>query len=68
MPPSTYVGNDGYVTSSSLGGLNRADVPAVFIECANMRNATDAGLITNPAFRQQLADAIARGIRQFIGR
>jgi N-acetylmuramoyl-L-alanine amidase len=67
MPPSTYVGDDGYVTSSNLGGLNRADVPAVFIECANMRNATDAALVTDAAFRQQLADAIARGIRQFIG-
>jgi N-acetylmuramoyl-L-alanine amidase len=69
MPPSTYVGNgDGYAVRSDLGGLDRADVPAVFIECANMRNATDAALITNPALREQLAEAIARGIRQFIGR
>jgi N-acetylmuramoyl-L-alanine amidase len=68
MPPSTYVGTGGYVSSSDLGGLNRADVPAVFIECANMRNATDAALVTSAPFREQLAEAIARGIRQFIGR
>jgi N-acetylmuramoyl-L-alanine amidase len=68
MPPSTYVGNgDGYAVRGDLGGLDRADVPAVFIECANLRNATDAALVTNPAFRQQLADAIARGILQFVG-
>jgi N-acetylmuramoyl-L-alanine amidase len=67
MPPSTYAGQNGYQVRSDLGGLDRADVPAVFIECGNMRNATDASLLKSAAFRQQLADAIANGILRFTG-
>jgi N-acetylmuramoyl-L-alanine amidase len=67
MPPSNYVGrHDGYSVRGDLGGLDRADVPAIFIECGNMRNATDASLLKSPAFREQLAEAIAAGVIQFV--
>jgi N-acetylmuramoyl-L-alanine amidase len=67
MPTATYVGSgDGYSVRSDLGGLTLSNVPSMFIECANMRNATDAQLIENPAFRQQLAAAIAQGLADFI--
>jgi N-acetylmuramoyl-L-alanine amidase len=67
MPPSTYAGSNGYMLRSDLGGLDRADVPAIFIECGNMRNATDAMLLKDPSFRQQLAVAIANGILRYVG-
>jgi N-acetylmuramoyl-L-alanine amidase len=67
MPPSTYAGSNGYQVRSDLGGLNRADVPAVFIECGNMRNATDATLLKSSSFKDQLASAIAQGILRFVG-
>ena len=43
MPYSNYIG-DGTALDvrSDLGGLNLSTVPKVFIECGNMRNATDA--------------------------
>ncbi len=66
MPTSTYAGSRGIVVSGIYGGLNRANVPAVFIECANMRNASDAVLVKSSTFRDQLASAIARGIQQFV--
>jgi N-acetylmuramoyl-L-alanine amidase len=65
MPPSTYAGSGGYQVRSDLGGLDRADVPAIFIECGNMRNATDASLLESANFREQLAGAIASGILEF---
>lgn len=67
MPPSTYAGQNGYQLRSDLGGLNRADVPAIFVECGNMRNATDAPLLKTASFREQLAGAITDGILRFIG-
>jgi N-acetylmuramoyl-L-alanine amidase len=38
----------------------------VFIECANMRNATDAALVVNPAWQQRAAEAIDSGITEFL--
>lgn len=66
MPTSTYVGRKGVVVSGTYGGLNRADVPAIFIECGNMRNATDAALLTSSTFREQLATAIVNGIAAYL--
>jgi len=66
MAYSTYAGAQGLDTRSDLGGLNRSQVPKVFIETGNMRNATDAVLLTSPAFRQQAADALASGLVTFL--
>jgi N-acetylmuramoyl-L-alanine amidase len=68
MPPSTYTGKDGVTVRGDLGGLNRSTVPKVFIETGNMRNGTDAALLTDPAFRQRAAEAIAAGLDTFLGR
>ena len=51
---------------SDLGGLNLSDVPKVFIETGNMRNATDARLLVTPSFRQRAARALARGLERFV--
>ena len=66
MPTSTYAGRQGVVTSGAYGGLNRADVPAIFIECGNMRNATDAAMLKSATFREQLATAIVDGLARFL--
>ncbi len=67
-PTATYTGIDGLVRRSDLAGLNLARVPAVFIECANMRNGQDAGLLTSPQWRQQAAQGVADGVSAFLTR
>ncbi len=65
-PPSTYDGEDGLDVRDNLGGLNLSTVPKVLIECANMRNATDAALIETPQWRQQAAQGITDGITAYL--
>lgn len=55
-PVSTYDGVNGIQPRSDLGGTNLSTVPKVFIECANMRNATDA----RPPYQRRLAEAGGR--------
>ena len=45
MPVSNYDGVDGLQPRDDLAGLNLTTVPKVLVECANMRNATDASLL-----------------------
>jgi N-acetylmuramoyl-L-alanine amidase len=66
LPRATYVGGDGLVARSDLGGLRLSDVPKVFIETANMRNATDASKIESPRFRTRIARGIADGLERFL--
>ena len=65
-PVSTYDGSNGIQPRDDLGGINLSTVPKVFVECANMRNATDAALLTSPAWQKQVADALAQGITEFL--
>ena len=67
MPTSTYIGKNGIDVRGDLGGLNLSKVPKVFIETGNMRNATDAALLSSPDFRQQAAEAIAAGLAAYFG-
>ena len=65
---STYTGTrtGGLVARDDLGGLNLSQVPKVFIECGNMRNAADARRMTSAAWRQRAAAALAAGISRFL--
>jgi N-acetylmuramoyl-L-alanine amidase len=65
-PVSTYDGTNGIQPRNDLGGTNLSTVPKVFIECANMRNSTDAALITSPAWQAKAAQAIAAGLTTFL--
>jgi N-acetylmuramoyl-L-alanine amidase len=65
-PYSDYVGARGLDVRTDLGGLNLSKVPKVFIECANMRNSSDAALLISPAFRQRAAEALAAGFTAFL--
>jgi N-acetylmuramoyl-L-alanine amidase len=66
MPYATYVGRQGLDVRSDLGGLNLSDVPKVFVETGNMRNATDASLLTSRRFRARAATALAVGLQRFL--
>ena len=66
-PFANYVnGGTGLDVRSDLGGLNLSTVPKVFIECGNMRNATDAQRMTDAAWRQLAAKGIAAGLTAFL--
>ena len=67
-PYATYVGTDGLDVRSDLGGLDLSDVPKVFVETGNMKNATDAARLESAAYRQREAVALARGIEAFLRR
>jgi N-acetylmuramoyl-L-alanine amidase len=66
MPYSTYIGSQGLDVRSDLGGLDLSDVPKVFVETGNMRNATDAALLESAAFREREARALAAGLTVFL--
>jgi N-acetylmuramoyl-L-alanine amidase len=63
---SNYIGSDGLITRSDLGGLNLSKVPKVFTEIGNMHAPHDAAAMTSPAGRQLEASAIAAGITNFL--
>ena len=68
-PPASYPGAlvaPGLTQRDDLAGLNLARVPAVFIECANMRNAEDAAAVTDEGWRQRAAQGIAGGVLAFL--
>lgn len=65
-PVSTYFGDNGLQPSGDLAALNLTTVPKVLIECANMRNPTDAALITTAAWQQTAASALAAGLTAFL--
>ncbi len=68
MPVSTYDGVNGVNFRDDLAGLNLTTVPKVLIECGNMRNATDARLLTSTRFQQAAARAMAAAIVAFLQR
>jgi N-acetylmuramoyl-L-alanine amidase len=68
MPVADYYGQNGYISRDDLAGLNLTTVPKILIECGNMRNATDAGLMQSPAFQQRLAAAFTAAIVKFLAR
>jgi len=68
VPPGDYVGRNGLDSRPDLAGLNINAVPAVYVECGNMRNATDAALMSDPAGRAAVADRLATGVLAYLGR
>jgi len=68
LPPSNYTGADGLSPRPDLAGLNFAERPAALVECANMRNAAEAAVISTPEGRQRYAAAISAGVLAFLAR
>ena len=65
-PVSSYDGIDGIQPRNDLAGTNLSTIPKVFVECANMRNAADAALVTSPRWQAKAARAIAAGLTTFL--
>jgi N-acetylmuramoyl-L-alanine amidase len=65
-PVSSYDGINGIQPRDDLAGTNLSTVPKVFIECANMRNARDAALVTSSGWQAKAARAIAAGLIAFL--
>ena len=65
-PVSSYDGINGIQPRDDLAGINLSTVPKVFIECANMRNAADAALVTSSRWQALAARAIATGLASFL--
>jgi N-acetylmuramoyl-L-alanine amidase len=66
MPVSNYYGHNGYQPRNDLAGLNLATQPKVLLESGNMRNRTDARLLTSDKFQRQLARALTDAIENFL--
>jgi N-acetylmuramoyl-L-alanine amidase len=66
QPYSTYIGSKGLDYRDDLGGLNLSTVPKVFIECGNMRNPSEAAKFKSPAFRQRVAESLAKGFQNYL--
>jgi N-acetylmuramoyl-L-alanine amidase len=67
MPVSNYYGHDGLIARDDLAGLNLATEPKVLVECGNMRNPTDARLLTASWFQRRLARALQAALVTFLG-
>jgi N-acetylmuramoyl-L-alanine amidase len=66
MPESDYYGHYGLISRNDLAGLNLTTVPKVLIECGNMQNSVDAGLLIRPAFQRRMARALTGAIVAFL--
>lgn len=62
IPVSNYAGRRGIDARADLGGLTLSDVPKVFVEHGNMRNARDARLLRSPLQQERMARALAAAI------
>jgi N-acetylmuramoyl-L-alanine amidase len=65
-PVSSYDGTNGIQPRADLAGTNLSTVPKVFIECANMRNAADAALLTSPRWQAEAGRAMAAALTRFL--
>jgi len=66
MPTSNYDGRNGINHRNDLAGLNLTKVPKILIEVGNMKNATDAKMLTSATFQQLVAKALLAAIIKFL--
>jgi len=66
MPTSNYDGKNGINHRDDLAGLNLTKVPKILIEVGNMKNATDAAMLTSAKFQQLVARTLLAAIIKFL--
>jgi N-acetylmuramoyl-L-alanine amidase len=63
MPRSTYIGGGTALSPrTDIAGLNLSKIPAVMLEAGNMRNKSDAKLLTSASWQSVLSHALADGV------
>ncbi len=62
FPANSQVGQDGMFTRSDLTGLNLSTRPKILVECGNMKNSTEAALMSSSSGQAEYAVALARGV------
>ena len=69
IPYANHIaGGDALDKRSDLGGLNLSSRPVVLVETGNMRNRTDAAILSSATGRQKIAHGIASGISLYLQR
>ena len=66
--PANYIGQNGLDGRGDLAGLSLSEKPSVFVECGNMRDAAEAGVLGSEDGKQRYAIAIATALLTYIGR
>ena len=64
--PSNYLGSNGLDARGDLGTLNRAGVPAVMVECGNMRDPQDLALLRSGEGQERMVAAYVTAIGRFL--
>lgn len=67
LSPSNHLGSNGLWKRDDLAGLNLSLRPTVMIEMGNMRNSSDAALMSSSAGQQQMAQGLADGVSGYLG-
>jgi N-acetylmuramoyl-L-alanine amidase len=67
LSPSNHLGSGGLWKRDDLAGLNLSLRPTVMIEMGNMRNSSDAALMSSSGGQQQMAQGIADGVSAYLG-
>ena len=67
-PVSNYTGRNGLDPRPDLAALNLSAAPAIYVECGNMRNATDAALMSGADGRDAIAAQLTAGVLTVLGR
>ncbi|WP_253857074.1 N-acetylmuramoyl-L-alanine amidase [Prauserella alba] len=69
LPKADYIASaDGLDGRADLAGLNLSTVPAVLVECGNMRNPDEAAAMSTAEGHQRYAAAITRGVLRYLDR
>lgn len=63
---SNYIGSNGLSQRGDLGTLNRAGVPAIIVECGNMKDSADIERLRSPEGQAALADALSQAVLNYL--
>lgn len=67
FPVANYIaGGDGLDVRSDLGTLNLSDIPTVMVELGNMRNASEARVMTSAKGRGRYVDGLVAGVSRYL--
>jgi N-acetylmuramoyl-L-alanine amidase len=65
---ATGAANRGLSGRSDMAGFNWSTVPAIIVECGFMTNPSEDGLLASDAYQNRLADGIAAGVLEYLGK